>query len=244
MLKKCLCLLLTLAFAAASSLVILPSAAEETPDFDPVGCSFQNVHAPYMIEGGLPSADEFFTEADFAGYTMTVIDLWESACLFCRLALPEYQAISQEYAARGVRVLGVATTWMGGNYPACWGYLQEAGVTYDNVIIDDGIYELVSHNSYMPQTYFVDGSGTVVDYIPGKTSYEELTQKLEALLAVNGDADCNGVLNFADISSVYVFVLGIAALPPQGEANADFNKDGSVTFSDISEIYMFMLGAN
>ncbi len=56
-----------------------------------------------------------------------------------------------------------------------------------------------------------------------------------------GDADCSGEVNFADISCMYLCLIGGAALTPQGELNADFDGDGSVGFVDVSALYMSLI---
>ena len=57
-----------------------------------------------------------------------------------------------------------------------------------------------------------------------------------------GDADCNGVVNFADISFIYLYLLAQGDLTAQGRINADFDGSGEINFSDISLIYMFIIG--
>lgn len=57
-----------------------------------------------------------------------------------------------------------------------------------------------------------------------------------------GDADCNGTVDFADISLLYLYMLGQGELTPQGILNADFDQNGEVNFGDISAIYMHVLG--
>ena len=64
-----------------------------------------------------------------------------------------------------------------------------------------------------------------------------------ALYSLLGDADCNGLVNFADISMLYIYMLGMGDLTPQGQLNSDFDQNGSIDFADISAIYMYILGA-
>lgn len=235
---------------AASALLIcllaaLPcagSALHGLDIIDPTGLRFENVSAPYMTEGGKPSRTEFFTDADIAQSRITVINLWDSACLFCRLELPYFQQASLDYADRGVGFCGSVGTRMGGTYEAAYGYLQEYGVTYVNVIPDESMQSILFLNAGNPQTFFVDGSGTVLAHVADDMTYEELSEMLESLLNFYGDADCNGVLNFADISSMYVFMLGSADIGAQGAVNADFNRDGAVSFGDISGLYLYIIG--
>lgn len=60
--------------------------------------------------------------------------------------------------------------------------------------------------------------------------------------AMLGDADCNGTVNFGDISAAYMNVLGYSELTAQGVINADINGDGMLNFGDISDLYLYLLG--
>ena len=57
-----------------------------------------------------------------------------------------------------------------------------------------------------------------------------------------GDVDCNGHVDFADISMLYLYILGQSDITDQGRINADFDQDGNIAFSDVSAIYMYILG--
>lgn len=58
---------------------------------------------------------------------------------------------------------------------------------------------------------------------------------------LSGDADCNGMVNFADISCIYLCLIGAQDFSTQGALNADFDGDGTVGFGDISKLYVSML---
>jgi len=55
---------------------------------------------------------------------------------------------------------------------------------------------------------------------------------------VPGDVNSDGLLSFADVSSLYMFVLGLA---PEASAAADFDGSGSVDFVDIAMLYQSIL---
>lgn len=245
MIKRYTALLLAVCMALCAA--ALPAAAVGSPlkpadEFDPVGHTFQNVHAAYMIEGGKASTTEFFTEAEFALHELTVINLWDSACLFCRLELPYFVEASEAYADWGVAVFGAVSTRMGGTYAAAYDYVLEYGVTYPNLIVDDGLAEIIYQNANTPQTFFVDSTGTVVGYVRGSVTYEELSALIESFMICAGDADESGEINFADVSSIYMYSLGNAELTPRGKANADVDGDGTVGFSDITVLYLSLIG--
>lgn len=239
MFRKTAALLLALLLTA----LCLPVRADGVKDdFDPVGQTFVGVNAPYMTEGGLPSGTEFFTDDDFGENRITVLNLWDSACLFCRLELPELQRFSEDYADSGVRVVGVSSTRMGGSYPAAYEYLLEYGVTYDNLIPDDGLKKIMFQNATAPHTYFVDANGTVLWYKHGSVTYDELVSVLTRLASMPGDADLDGGISFADITLMYLSLTGEGALSTLGKSNADFNCDGEVGFADVSALYIHMIG--
>ena len=73
------------------------------------------------------------------------------------------------------------------------------------------------------------------DPTPGPTDEPQPT-------VLPGDADCNGTVDFADISLLYLYMLGQGELTAQGEINADYDSNGDINFGDISNIYMFVLG--
>lgn len=305
--KKLLSLLLvvTLAFA-----MIPAASAFDTQDYDPIGDSFAAVNAPYLTSGGGSSTTNFLTAADFASHTITIMNIWDRQCGPCTSEMPYFQQIHEQYASQGVLVVGVSTTWIGATYAQDYTYFVNNGYTYMNVKIDSVIYNIAHNNSYLPQTYFIDSNGVVIDYIGGGTTYNVLKQKTETYLAqyaptyysvsfvdgltgdtistqqvkqgmaatapvppthagyaftgwdsdfsnvqsnmtvtalyepvaLPGDVDNNGLVNFSDVSMLYIFLIGSVSLSQQGMINADYDGNGTPDFSDISAIYISLVG--
>ena len=234
---------LVLAALAAAFCTLAPAASAYDDDEDAaIGSVFGDFSAPYMLEEGFASKTEFLTREDFAQNRVTVVNLWDSSCLFCRLELAELQQISVDYSECGVRVVGAVTTVMGGSYPAAWGYLQEFGVTYDNVIPDDEMESILFIYGGTPQTFFVDPEGRVLDHIRGSAEYAEFASRLNALLMLKGDADCSGTLSFSDISMVYGYIIAGSSLTPLGLLNADMDDNGDIGFTDVSQMYITLVG--
>ncbi|MCR5809703.1 MAG: InlB B-repeat-containing protein [Clostridiales bacterium] len=65
--------------------------------------------------------------------------------------------------------------------------------------------------------------------------YVDLTNKLR------GDVDCDGDVDFDDVSLFYAFILNQAEISMQGRINADFNDDGVPNTADITLICKFIL---
>ena len=79
-------------FAALLSLLLLaaPPAVKADGEYDPIGQQFTGVHAPYVTEEGTPSDTEFFTDADFALNSITVVNFWDTGCMNCRIEMPDF----------------------------------------------------------------------------------------------------------------------------------------------------------
>ena len=59
-----------------------------------------------------------------------------------------------------------------------------------------------------------------------------------------GDVNCDGNVDFADVSYLYMFLIGSVELTPQGLANADLDGNELVNFSDITVLYGMLLDGN
>ncbi len=216
-------------------ILIVPVSAGAA-DSPQIGQVFTGVHAPYMVEGGLPSHTDFFTDADFSQYRLTLLNLWDSNCVNCRIELPFFQRAYEQYHDMGVNIVGVACRFLGGSYEHGWEIINDFGLTYPQVIIDDGISAVSSNLFFVPQTYFVDSTGVVIGFYGGFAEYDLVEDAILRALAVPGDADCDGVLTLADVSAVSACAMNAGSLSRQGFFAADIDGDGTIGPRDISII--------
>ena len=207
-----------------------------------IGKVAENVNAPYMEEGGLPSKTDFFTEADFRSNTVTVVNYWDSGCMNCRGEMPHLQLLHETYSEMGISVLGVATRRIGGSYEYGWQLLGEMGITYPNVIVDEGFARLVEEYFAVPMTLYIDSAGKVLDARPGRMEYDEMELRALRLLALPGDADCDGRLTSADVSALAAYVMNAGELAPMGRAAADIDRDLEVNAADVSRLIELFVG--
>lgn len=56
-----------------------------------------------------------------------------------------------------------------------------------------------------------------------------------------GDVNCDGEVNFDDVSMFYSYTLNKVELSAEGLLNADFNGDGTANTADITMIYKYIL---
>ena len=120
-----------------------------------------------------------WTDACFAGHTLTILNLWGYWCRPCVGELPELEQISKDYADRGVQMLGV---YLADDESGDIKTVEEMGVTYPSLLYVEA-FDPWLNTGYFPTTIFLDGNGKVLGeaYI-GSRNYASWTAIIEELL--------------------------------------------------------------
>ncbi len=157
-----------------------------------VACSDGSVNV-YSIslrwEDGVPFAPEFlFDTTDFAGNPiteqilaghLTVLNFWEPWCSPCVSEMPDLEKLSQEYADRGVQVIGVFSTPNADEEVQA--ALDKTGVTYP-ILRYTSEFDFLQ-TGYVPTTVIIDSSGSIVKApFSGTMNYDAWVKLIEELL--------------------------------------------------------------
>jgi len=108
---------------------------------------------------------------------VVVLNIWATWCGPCRLEMPELVKISTEYKARGLVVLGIATTYNEQNDPQrVKNFVKAQSIPY-KIIWDDGtlaapLVEAVQGRSVIPQSFVISRDGRIVKYFSGFNVYQ------------------------------------------------------------------------
>ncbi len=133
--------------------------------------------------------------SDFAD-KVVVLNLWATWCGPCRQEMPELVKMSKEYKARGLVVIGVATTYNEQNDEGrVKDYIQSQSVPY-KVIWDDGtlarpLVEAVQGRGVIPQSFVVARDGRILKHFTGFSAYSTpqlMRQAIEEALNDKGKA--------------------------------------------------------
>jgi thiol-disulfide isomerase/thioredoxin len=109
--------------------------------------------------------------SDFADKVL-IVNIWATWCGPCRQEMPELVKMSNEYKARGLVVLGLATTYNEHNDQAhVKEYVQSQNVPY-KIIWDDGtlaapLVQAVGGRSVIPQSFVISRDGRIVKHFQG-----------------------------------------------------------------------------
>ena len=99
-----------------------------------------------------------WTEQVFAEHSLTILNFWEPWCGPCVSEMPDLQEISEEYADRGVLILGIYATPDAEDDVAA--VLEKTGVTYPILRYTHDFDHL--QTGYVPNTVVVDSTGAIV----------------------------------------------------------------------------------
>ena len=126
-----------------------------------------------------------------------IVNLWATWCGPCRKEMPELVKMSNEYKARGLVVLGLATTYneQSGGIEGVKNYIKEQKVPY-KIIWDDGtlaapLVDAVRGRQVIPQSFVISRDGRILKHFTGFSELSTpalLRQAVEDALNEKGKA--------------------------------------------------------
>ena len=125
------------------------------------------------------SAGNAWSDAVFGEHALTLVNYWAYWCGPCVGELPELQRLYEDYADRGLMVLGVSDE---GYEAENNKIVEEKGITYPCLRYTED-FDAWMNTGYIPTTVFVDGSGKVVGSpLVGSRAYEDWAALVEEYL--------------------------------------------------------------
>ena len=98
-----------------------------------------------------------WTDACFAGYNLTVVNLWAYWCGPCISEMPDFQKLAQNYADKGVQIIGV---YDAEDEQENIKKAKELGILYP-CLRYTADFDPWMNTGYIPVTIFIDGNGKV-----------------------------------------------------------------------------------
>ena len=120
------------------------------------------------------------SEALFKDANITVVNLWATWCGPCVRELPELQKLREDYADKGVQVVGILLEDASAVSDAKK-LLSGAGADYPVLLASADMGKLIDVQ-YIPTTYFVDSKGRVLGDAVVGADVQSYRNRLDALL--------------------------------------------------------------
>ncbi len=161
---------------------LTPAGAASDPGEDPTAKTMLGKVAPSFtlvdLEGKKVSL------ADFKGRPV-VLNFWATYCGPCKLEMPWFQDLENKYKGQGLVVLGLDQD-DGMAVKEVAAASKRVGVTYPILMPDDAVSKSYQLSDYIPETYYVDKKGKIVDQTIGAHSKDELEADVQKAIASGG----------------------------------------------------------
>ena len=152
------------------------------------------------------------------------------------------------------------TLWFAGNnWRGCFGNGSTSGYSAANSTFTQTPGTFVAVNCGSNSTAVCAPTGQL--YVAGYNSYGQLGNgstagSVPTLEAIDvwifrngeepdillGDVNCDGHVDFSDVSALYAFLMNVADLSDQGKLNGDMDASGILTMEDVSLLCAMILG--
>ncbi len=123
--------------------------------------------------------------SDYKGHPV-VLNFWATYCPPCKLEMPWFQELANEYKSKGLVVLGVDQD-DGMAVKDVAAAAQKIGVTYPILMPNGDVSKSYQLGDYIPDTFYIDKSGRIVDQTVGAHSRDEMEADIQKTIESGGE---------------------------------------------------------
>ena len=168
--------------AQQSDVQLPPASAGTDPSEDPAAKLLLGKAAPSFTLVDLNGKK--VSLADYKGHAV-VLNFWATYCGPCKLEMPWFQDLQNKYKDKGLVVLGLDQD-DGMAVKEVAAASKRVGVTYPILMPDDKISKSYQLGDYIPETFYVDKTGKIVEQTIGAHSKDELEADVQKAIASGG----------------------------------------------------------
>lgn len=122
--------------------------------------------------------------ADYKGHPV-VVNFWATWCGPCKLEMPWFQEFAAKYQPQGLEVLGLSQD-DGASAQDIAKAAKHIGVTYPILMPDESVAKKYGGVDYLPETFYVDRAGKVVEVTAGAPSKDQMEALIQKTIAAGG----------------------------------------------------------
>jgi peroxiredoxin len=121
------------------------------------------------------------TLAQFKGHPV-VINFWATWCGPCQLEMPWFEAVGGKYKPQGLVILGLSQD-EGTAKEKIAAAAKKLGVSYPILMPDESVAHAYGGVDYLPETFYVDAKGRVVDQTAGAATQAQIEADVQKTIA-------------------------------------------------------------
>jgi peroxiredoxin len=131
--------------------------------------------------------------ADYKGRPV-LINFWATWCGPCKVEMPWFEQLRNQYASQGFEILGLADDADAGK-DAISKVAQKSGVTYPILLTDaDGkVQESYGGLDVLPMSFYVDRNGVIVEQTAGLGSKDQIEANIKKTIASGAETGVGGL---------------------------------------------------
>ena len=116
------------------------------------------------------------------GKSVTMVDFWNSWCQQCIQEAEELEQTYKNLLDNNIEFIGIAI-W--DNQSAIKSHIKEYGITYPNVIDEEGRVAIEFGVTGIPEKYFINSHGEIIMKILGPTTSTQLESVISEIILTN-----------------------------------------------------------
>ena len=150
------------------------------PDED--GSNLRGKAAPGFVLTGVDG--KRVSLSDYKGHPV-VVNFWATWCGPCKLEMPWFQEFASKYKPQGLVVLGLAQDDNISRQDVATA-AKRIGVSYPILMPDDKVTKAYGGVEYLPETFYLDKSGKVLEITAGAPTKDQMEAKIQEIIAAAG----------------------------------------------------------
>lgn len=151
---------------------------------------------PALADGGMELTGEFkefeaynldvetVNQDILKGYDLTMINIWGTFCSPCIREMPDLGEISREYQDKGFQLIGIPVD-VGDDkaLEKARQIVEKTGADYLHILPSQDLADIyLNQVTAVPETLFVDGTGTIIESVVGSRSRADWETLIDGLL--------------------------------------------------------------
>ena len=124
--------------------------------------------------------------SDYKGKAV-LINFWATWCAPCKIEMPWFVDLHNQYASKGFEILGVSEDDAGVTRAQILKFGQQQKINYPLLMGSDAVSHKYGGVEFLPTSYFVGRNGKVVAETAGLVSKSEVEANIKKALATGGE---------------------------------------------------------